>query len=241
MSVGPVGHKRFSRESDHNPFCIKMRSYGKNFMYKTTATYKERAERLATEWDVRLDVNENLTAQVVCDNVRKHFDQLLYVLVSGVEMPDNQKGGCLDPARGAGTTGTKSPSTSEENHVHLCIVLYGPMRRIDVLKMLRGPRKLGDEYCTPRPPKFTYAGWIIHHGKPGFKLDGEPLVRLENGSLPMDPYTTDNALKIKGLLKKWGTDGMRSRFKEYTDLLEREIIKNKIEKWTMLLEDKDAN
>nr|QKI29028.1 Rep [Kummerowia striata CRESS virus] len=213
-----------------------MRSYAKNFMYKKTVNYKQRQERLATEWDVRVDITEDLSADKIVERVRAASDDLLFALVSGVEIPDNVKGGNLAPSNGEQSF-RRSPTTSTEHHVHVCIVLLTPLRRRDVLEMVRGPRKLGDEYCAPRNPKFTYAGWVIHHAKPGYKLDGEPTVRYESGTLPMDALTTDNAMKIKGLLAKWGTDGMKNRFKMYTELLERENIKRKIDQLQMQLED----
>ena len=219
---------------------VVMRTYGKNFMYKKTVNYKQRQERLATEWDVRVDVDHQLSADDVVKNVRLHADELLFGLVSGVERPDNVQDQVETNTNGFGQRiHTTAGSRSTGNHVHVCIVLLAPLRRRDVLELVRGPRKLGDEYCTPRNPKFTYAGWVIHHGKPGFKLDGEPTVRYESGTLPMDALTTDNAMKIKGLLAKWGTDGMKNRFKMYTELLERENIKRKIEQLQMQLEDHD--
>jgi hypothetical protein len=207
-----------------------MRSYGKNFIYKKTVNYKERQARLATEWDVRVDVNDAFTADDVVKNLQLHEDELLYGLVSGVEIPDQES--CKNGEFGS--------HGSSEHHVHVCIVLLAPLQRLDVLKLVRGPRKMGDEYCAPRNPKFTYAGWVIHHGKPGFKLDGEPLVRFEFGTPPMDPFTTDSAVAIVRMLKKWGTPEMEQRFKGYTDLLNKEKIKAKIEQFTMLLEDQDA-
>lgn len=209
-----------------------MRSYGKNFIYKKTVSYAQRQERMATEWDVRLDISVALPVEDVLSRVRDSLDELLYVLVSGIERPDLK-----EDSKGVAI----NQHGSNENHVHVCIVLLAPLKRNDVLKMLRGPRKLGDEYAAPRNPKFTYAGWVIHHGKPGYKLDGEPLVRLESGTLPMDAITTDNAMKIRGLIRKWGTEGTRKRFREYTDLLERDVIKRKIEQLQMSLEDQDAN
>ena len=177
---------------------------------------------------------------------------LAYVLVSGVELPDKpveyktsstEMGGRTYEFKGAPKprNGVAGPGTgSTEHHVHISIVLLAPLCRMDVLRLVRGPRKRGDEYAAPRNPKFTYAGWIIHHGKPGYKLPGEPLVRFEHGTLPMDALTTDNAMKIRAMLRKWGTDGMAKRFKMYTDLLERDAIKAKIERLQMSLEDNDA-
>lgn len=217
-----------------------MRSYGKNFIYRKTVNYKQRQERLATEWDVRIDITEGLSADNIVERVRAASDDVLFSLVSGVERPDIQPTqGCATATQIGPWSGGPNQYGSAGNHVHVCIVLLAPQRRRDVLELVRGPRKLGDEYCAPRNPKFTYAGWIIHHSKPGFKLDGEPLVRFEYGTLPMDAVTTDNAMKIKALLAKWGTDGMKNRFKMYTELLERENIKRKIEQLQMQLEDHD--
>lgn len=200
-------------------------------MYKRTVNYKERQARLATEWDVRLDISEELTVEHILGRVREQLDELSYVLVSGVERPD------IKEIKGV----PANQHGSDENHVHMCVVLFVPKQRADVLKMVRGPRKLGDEYCTPRNAKFPYAGWIIHHGKPGFKIDNEPLIRFEQGTLPMDPFTTDWAMKIAALLKKWGTPGMHARFKGYTDLLNKNKLKERIEALQMALEDNDTN
>lgn len=208
-----------------------MRSYAKNFVYKQTASYKQRQERLATEWDIRVDVNDVLPVERVVSNIKERLDDILFVLVSGVEVPDKNE------SPNKGIEWKPIPSGSTEHHVHVCLVLFTPLRRRDVLELVRGPRKLGDEYCAPRNPKFTYAGWVIHHGKPGFKVLGEPLVRFEHGTLPLDPVTTDTAVKVTAILKKWGTDGTRKRFNMYTELLKRDKIRSKIEQLQMSLED----
>lgn len=212
-----------------------MRTYG--YLHSTAGgkrkTGWERTElyskREATEWDVRLDVNELLTPDVIINNIKERLDELQYVLVSGVERPDT---GFKDGEP------FKVASGSKEHHVHVCVLLHKPGKRGDVLQLLRGARKLADEYCAPRNPRFTYAGWIIHHGKPGFKIDEEPLIRYEFGTLPMDPFTDDTAIKIKSLLKKWSTPDMEARFKGYTDLVTKASIKRKIEQLQMSLEDK---
>lgn len=216
-----------------------MRTYGKckDFIYKKTVSYKERQARLATEWDVRLDISDELPVEHILGRVREQLDELSYVLVSGVEHPDTVS----DECNKYGKPSPRVSSVSTEHHVHLCVVLFVPKQRADVLKMLRGPRKLGDEYCTPRQSKFPYAGWVIHHAKPGFKIDGEPDIRFEHGVLPMDPFTTDWAMKIAALMKKWGTPTMERRFKGYLDLLAKHKIKEKIEALQMALEDQDAN
>lgn len=217
-----------------------MRTYAKNFMFKKTVNYKQRQARLATEWDIRLDVSDALTVENIIGFVKEQLDDIGYVLVSGVERPDLQKveGPCninqniLQPTNQYG---------SKEHHVHLCLVLFVPRQRGDVLKLVRGPRKLGDEYAAPRNPKFAYAGWVIHHSKPSYKLEGEPMIRYEHGTLPMDPFTTEWALKIDGLLRKWGSPMTKNRFGAYTGLLAKNKIKEKIEQLQMSLEDQDAN
>lgn len=194
-----------------------MRTYG--YKHSTNggkrATGHQRTElyatREATEWDVRIDVNELLTADVIVSNIKERLDELSYVLVSGVERPDTVVGAVLPPV-------FTTPTRSNEHHVHVCVVLCRPRKRGDVLQLLRGSRKLGDEYCAPRNTKFTYAGWVIHHGKPSFKLDGEPPIRFEFGTLPMDPFTEDAAKGIRGIMKKWGTPDMEARFKGYLDI-----------------------
>lgn len=199
-----------------------MRNYGQLPIHlggKRRATGRQRTElyskREATEWDVRLDVNEVLTPEVIINNIKERLDELQYVLVSGVEHPDSVSAEVNKFGQASIRNGG---SVSTEHHVHLCVVLHKPSKRGDVLQLLRGQRKLGDEYCTPRNAKFTYAGWIIHHAKPTFKIDGEPDIRYEFGTLPMDPFTEDAANKIKSLLRKWGTPELKERFKGYTDI-----------------------
>lgn len=217
-----------------------MRTYGKNFIYKKTVNYQQRQARLATEWDIRLDVSDALTVENIISNIKEQLDDLSFVLVSGVERPDVEMVKMLHPS-GQPWNDKKFGSSSQQDHVHLCLVLFVPRQRADVLKLVRGPRKLGDEYAAPRNAKFPYAGWVIHHAKPAFKLDGEPDIRFERGDLPMDPFTSDWALKIQGIMKKWGTPAMQQRFKGYMDLLKRNKIQEKIEQLQMSLEDNNAN
>ena len=73
-----------------------------------------------------------------------------------------------------------------------------------------------------------------------WKIDGEPDVRFEHGTLPLDPITTDTAVEIKRLLDKFGSDIMKRRFKPYTDMLAKNKIMEKIERLQMQLNDEDA-
>ena len=162
-----------------------------------------------------------------CKNIK---DDVLFVLVSGVESPDIKEG----------PNTTRNQHGSDGEHVHVCLVLLEPKKRADVLAMLRGKRKVLDEYAAPRNPKFSYAGWVIHHAKLDWKIPGEPSIRFEHGTLPMDPITTDWAVKIHGICKKWGSDVMRKRFKVYLDLVEKNKIMEKVEQLMMSLEDRDC-
>lgn len=193
-----------------------MRTYGQaSIQGKNRPTGHQRTElyskREATEWDVRLDVNAALTPDVIINNIKERLDELSYVLVSGVEHPDK----VVSPT---GVEWKQISSGSTEHHVHLCVVLHKPTKRGDVLQLLRGQRKLGDEYCAPRNAKFTYAGWVIHHAKPTFKVDEESDIRYEHGTLPMDPFTEDTGVKVRALLKKWSSPQLKERFKGYTDI-----------------------
>lgn len=208
-----------------------MRTYGKSFAYKKTISYRQRQERLATEWDIRIDITSDLSPQILVENLKNCKDAWTFALVSGVELPDTDFNNKDNRPNGSG---------SEQRHVHLCLVLLLPHKRADVLRMVRGPRKLGDEYATPRNPKFTYAGWVIHHAKPSYKVEGEQDIIYECGDLPMDAFTTDNALAVERMLKKWGSPRMFQRFKVYTDLLKKHKIQEKIECLQMELEDHDV-
>ena len=203
-----------------------MRSYAKNWAFKKTVTYKQRQERLDTEWDIRVDVCDALTKQNIINYIKESLDDIQYVLVSGIERPDNDD---------AGT------NKSNGNHLHIALILYTPMQRNMVLKLVRGPRKLTDEYAAPRNRRYTYGGWILHHTKPNWKLDGEPLLSYEYGTSPMDPLTVECALRIKAMIKKFGDPSQLPRFTMHLNLLERDAIKRKIEQLQMSLEDNDAN
>lgn len=212
-----------------------MRTYGKKFIWKKTASYKNRATRMATEWDVRLDVSDQLTKEDIISNVKNAKDGFLYVLVSGVERPDGE-----DAITSYGPQ--RSVTLSNEQHVHLCVVLHMPAQRMDVLRMLRGQRKMGDEYCAPRNPKFSYLGWVIHHSKLECKLPGEPGIWYEEGILPMDPLTTEWAVAIQRMLKKYKCpEAIHNRTQPYLALLSKNRIQEKIEQLQMSLEDNDVN
>lgn len=217
-----------------------MRTYGKNWVFAAKASNQQRASRCDTEWDIRLDISEELPVSDIINRLKDADGDIAFALVSGVERPDVQREhqGCA--TEGSQWEPLKNKYGSTGDHVHVCLVLYIPKQRSDVLKMVRGPRKLGEEYAAPRNRKFAYAGWVIHHAKPSYKLDGEPDIKYERGTLPMDPFTSEWALKIKGILAKWGSPAMHARFKGYVDLVSKHKIQEQIERLQMQLNDTDA-
>lgn len=205
-----------------------MRTYGKiprdiRSFYTTKPRESKKAyrERTSTEWDVRLDVTA-AEADSVVETISKSLNLFDYVLVSGVEEPDVP--GCGDHG-------------ASESHVHIAAIFQYPMRRDQVLRAIRGAIAYGDEYCTPRNQKFTYAGWFMHHSKWGWKvagdrckLAGEPSIRYEFGILPDDATDEDTKLKVQRMYEKYGsTKGM--------DPPHDELVMTKFKRWLM----KDAS
>lgn len=208
-----------------------MRSYAKNHMYmwKSTAGKLERSTRKSTEWDVRLDVGLDLTVETIIDNIRASLDDILYVLVSGVELPEIKD------------TKESNQFLSTETHVHIALIMNDEKIRGDVLRMLRGPRKIADEYATPRSKKFLYAGWILHHTKAEGKMDPSKLCLFEYGTCPMDPINSDTCKKYVYMAKKYGTKPYLDRFDAISTMAECLKIEAKRERgWKRSIEELDA-
>lgn len=195
-----------------------MRTYGKNYKEHPSTvkrtSYADYKNREATEWDVRLDVVNGLTSGKILEHAVAHKDKIKYCFIGGEERPDDIKS--LMPQNRAVKPG------SEEIHVHVAIILIKPCKRADVLQLLRGPRSFGagSEYCVPRNPKFTYAGWIMHHSKLDFKLLPEHAKLYEYGDLPMDSYDEDTCWKVLRMLKKFGNPDMKERFRSYSNKID---------------------
>nr|QTE03561.1 MAG: replication-associated protein [Syrmaticus reevesii CRESS-DNA-virus sp.] len=186
----------------------KMRSYSKSKAFPKTVvrpTRKEVANREATEWDVRLDVNEGFTSAHVLEHAVAHQDKFTYCLIGDVENPDVET----------------VVNGSKETHVHVAIIMAKPSTREAVLQLLRGARKRGDEYAAPRNPRFTYAGWVMHHTKTTFKINPDgPFVLYENGDLPEDAFDEKTCWAVVRMMKKFGNPDMKQRFKKYSTMLD---------------------
>lgn len=198
-----------------------MRTYGKNYKEHpatvTRPTVHDYKNRESTEWDVRLDLIDGFTSAKILEHAVAHKDKLKYCIIGAEEEPDSKsKFNNFDAKR-------SNASGSEEIHVHVAIILDKPAKRGDVLQLLRGPRciGIGNEYCVPRNPKFTYAGWIAHHTKVLTKINPDgPLKLYEFGDLPMDAYNEDTCWKVVRMIKKFGNEEMKQRFKSYSTKLD---------------------
>lgn len=175
--------------------------YDKTKQGPRKATLKDRKERKAKEWDIRIDCSA-LYADTICRTLEAKKESLQYCLVSGIEQADEQfiKWDQQSTNPQAGSWGSK------DNHVHIALIFQEEVTRDQVLGTCRGLFKTTDEYCTPRNKKFTYAGWYMHHAKIDWKMVDEPPVRLEFGVLPVDNDTPYNRASIKRLFKKFGSD-----------------------------------
>lgn len=196
-----------------------MRTYGKNYKAHpstvTRVSYAEYKNRESTEWDVRLDLVNGFSSAKCLEHCVAHKDKFKFVFIGAEEIPDV-------PEPNIGYERSKKPQ-SEEIHIHVAVVMQKPCKREDVLQLLRGPRTIGkgNEYAVPRNPKFTYAGWIAHHSKLAFKLNPNgPLKLYEYGDLPMDSYDEDTCWKVIKILKKFGNDDMKERFKSYGEKID---------------------
>nr|WCR62087.1 MAG: replication associated protein [Cressdnaviricota sp.] len=190
-----------------------MRTYGKDYKAhpktQQRVSYAEYKNREATEWDVRLDLVNGFTSAKCVEHAVAHGAKIQYCFIGGEEIPD------VVPS-------PTNKALSEEIHVHVAIILLKPAKRDEVLQILRGPRTIGkgNEYCVPRNPKFTYAGWIAHHSKLEFKLCPDNLKLYEYGDLPMDSYDEDTCWKVIKILKKFGNPDMKERFKSYGEKID---------------------
>jgi hypothetical protein len=194
-----------------------MRTYSKDYKNhpRTTpyTTNKERANREATEWDIRIDITPECTLDYVLQTIKDSITtgDIVYTLIGGLENPDEAHE-------------YKSFGKSLQTHVHIALVMLFEINRATALKICRGPKKLSDEYCVPRNQKFTYAGWVAHHTKPYTKHDLECLIEYEYGTLPMDALNEETCWKVVKILKRYGTNDIKARFDIYYKHLDK--IKN---------------
>lgn len=193
-----------------------MRSYGKNYKVngasKTYVSAKEYRTRESTEWDVRVDCVNGITAETIRGQMQLRIADLVYGLIGGLERPD--------PVPGIPSNVATSPMSQQE-HVHIALVFLSPVCRATALKMCR-EAKVGDEYATPRNKKFTYAGWLAHHTKLAFKVNQDaPKIFYEVGTLPMDSYDEETCWKVVKILKKFATPDIKMRFASYYDMLDQ--------------------
>lgn len=150
---------------------------------------KERKNRMSSEWDIRIDCDQEYADRIV-SRLRESTGCATYVLVSGIEQPDD----------------ANISYGSKDLHVHICLITEYLLRRDQALSLIRGPIPVTQEYAVPRNTRFTYAGWYLHHTKMDWKLVKEPAIRYEFGILPTDPTDTESKKKVQAMFKKFGRD-----------------------------------
>lgn len=185
-----------------------MRTFAKNYSsYPRTVPYltdKQRRERVSTEWDIRIDVNDEISPSSIRDALLLDLPGLEYALISGVEVPDKND----------------APIGSKEDHVHIALIFQEPVNRERALRACR-EAKLTDEYAVPRNRRYTYAGWLAHHAKESWKkFPSEPFIFFEHGELPEDATDEATCWQVAKILKKFGTKEIKSRFKRYYEKLD---------------------
>ncbi len=169
-----------------------MRSYAPYDRTKQTSDAgkkKERKTRTSTEWDIRIDCDQEYADRIV-HHLNDGVGPATYLLVSGIEQPDN-----ADVTWG-----------SKQLHVHVALVSEYALRRDQALSLVRGSTPTTEEYAVPRNTKYTYAGWYLHHTKLDCKLVKEPPIRFEHGELPKDAVDADTKIKVQRMFKKYGCD-----------------------------------
>lgn len=192
-----------------------MRTFAKNYSsYPRTVPYltdKQRRERVSTEWDIRIDMNDEVTPQSIRDALLLDLPGLEYALIGGVEVPDiSRPNDPIDYTKGA----------AKEDHVHIALIFQEPVNRERALRACR-EEKLTDEYAVPRNRRYTYAGWLAHHAKASFKkFPSEPFIFFEHGELPEDSTDEATCWQVAKILKKFGTKEIKSRFKRYYEKLD---------------------
>jgi len=183
--------------------------------YTSAKTY---ANRESTEWDLRVDLVDGLTADAVVASTKTGpwAQNIQYVLISNVEVPDTHLATQLAAAPGP-------LSGSTDLHVHVALVTNTGVNRLTALQMIRGMKKYGagnSEYAVPRNRKFSYAGWVAHHAKTMYKLHADaPTILHEHGDLPMDSFDEATCWQVVKMCKKFKSPGIRDRFIAYSNKL----------------------
>lgn len=164
-------------------------------------------ERTSTEWDLRLDLTNGLTATAVVERARSFKDAFSYCLISGLE---------FGKSRADRPTPKGWLTEEEEIHVHIALITTNVVNRLEALAFFR-PTKTGGEYAVPRKTQHTYIGWRLHHTKVATKT-GSANPIWEYGTLPMDPFNGETGLQIYYMVRNYGNEDDKQTYKGYLDL-----------------------
>lgn len=117
----------------------------------------------ASQWDLRINVPTLEDVDLVIANIRRRFeeDNIVYVHVSGVE----------------------KSTTSEQQHVHIALILQNWTSRNSIIrKYILNPSH--GFYVAARNTSLSLEEWVIYHSKTETKVDPNDILRLVLGQLP---------------------------------------------------------
>ena len=201
----------------------QLKNLSKTTTKKKSGAQVRREQRAArdTEWDIRFNVSNNDPKDIV--EIAKNATGITYVLISGEELGNAwQEQKMLE----IGQTGQAMTGKEPYLHHHMCLVLHHPTSREHVATMF-GLK--GRFYCTPRNRSYTYMGWKIHAMKPQTKTDQTRLRLYEAGNIPSDPITDRTRSQVGYMIKKYGTQDMKSEMRAGKNDLKNDEKKRKHE------------
>lgn len=163
-------------------------------------------DRTGKEWDIRIDITDRWNIVSILDRLQCNKDAFAYLLVGGLEFGTAKLDRPVD---------NKWNSENPEPHIHIAMITKNIVSRLDALKFVR-EFKTGGEYCVPRKTNLTYIGWRLHHSKPATKSVGDKIL-LEHGQLPMDAITPEISLQVYYMVRRYGREEDKNKFKIYYD------------------------
>lgn len=170
---------------------------------------------MATEWDLRIDVGNDWEPNDLIDNLHDHIPSIQYGFISAVES--------ADPGHDRMHPGSRSATT----HVHCGLILHQPAVRASVIRMMLNREEndlpTGAVYCAVRNQRYSYGGWVAHHGKTFTKLNPTTTNLLwEHGSLPREWFSTVGDAQLLNWIKtinRHATPYWRERLEYYQEEL----------------------
>lgn len=174
----------------HCSFVLVMRTYIRDPSRDQTGLKELYKTRTSTEWDLSFNMPAdalymtNSIIATVTTFIDQHPGQVLYCLISGIEVGTNNR----------------STTTKDEHHVHCALITKEFMNKEQALSVFElaqvHDHNKFKRYACPRNSNFTYMGWKLHHCKQQTKIDSTKLILFEHGTLPCDADDPDTIAKI---------------------------------------------